>query len=80
MGHHTLPDTPSSPARPGWAEIFGLYSHPDGMDDWAGHRRYLFAVAYRLLGSALDAGDAVQEAFIRLRTSVPADLEHPGRG
>ncbi|MEU8245876.1 RNA polymerase sigma factor SigJ [Nonomuraea sp. NPDC048916] len=47
------------------------------MDDWGRHHRYLFAVAYRLLGSAADAEDAVQEAFVRLRTSAPADLEHP---
>jgi RNA polymerase sigma-70 factor (ECF subfamily) len=35
-------------------------------DVWSDHRRYLFAVAYRLLGSAADAEDAVQEAFLRL--------------
>jgi RNA polymerase sigma-70 factor (ECF subfamily) len=44
------------------------------MDDWEAHRRYLFAVAYRLLGSAADAEDAVQEAFLRLRDAAPADL------
>ncbi len=33
---------------------------------WRDHRRYLFAVAYRLLGSASDAEDVVQEAFLRL--------------
>jgi RNA polymerase sigma-70 factor (ECF subfamily) len=47
------------------------------MDDWGRDRRYLFAVAYRLLGSAADAEDAVQEAFVRLRASAPADLENP---
>jgi RNA polymerase sigma-70 factor (ECF subfamily) len=47
------------------------------MEDWAGHRRYLFAVAYRLLGSAADAEDAVQEAFARLRATAPADLVSP---
>jgi RNA polymerase sigma-70 factor (ECF subfamily) len=47
------------------------------MDDWEQHRRYLFAVAYRLLGSAADAEDAVQEAFLRAHTAAPADLENP---
>jgi RNA polymerase sigma-70 factor (ECF subfamily) len=37
------------------------------------HERYLFAVAYRLLGIAADAEDAVQEAFLRLHGS-PAEL------
>lgn len=47
------------------------------MEDWEQHRRYLFAVAYRLLGSAAEAEDAVQEAFLRLQTSAPSDLKHP---
>lgn len=38
------------------------------------HRRYLFAVAYRLLGNASDAEDAVQEAYLRLRGATPPDL------
>ncbi len=29
------------------------------------HRGHLFGVAYRMLGSAADADDAVQEAFLR---------------
>ncbi len=47
------------------------------MDDWGQHRRYLFAVAYRLLGSAADAEDAVQEAFLRRYTAGPTELENP---
>ncbi|MEO3809276.1 RNA polymerase sigma factor SigJ [Sphaerisporangium sp. B11E5] len=45
-------------------------------EQWAEHRRYLFAVAYRLLGTAADAEDAVQEAFTRLR-AAPAGLSNP---
>ncbi len=47
------------------------------MQDWDRHRRYLFAVAYRLLGSAVEAEDAVQEAFVRWQTAAPADLRNP---
>jgi RNA polymerase sigma-70 factor, ECF subfamily len=43
--------------------------------DWQRHRRYLLAVAYRLLGTVTEAEDAVQEAYLRLRrddvTGVP---------
>ncbi|MEV4136965.1 RNA polymerase sigma factor SigJ [Dactylosporangium sp. NPDC049742] len=47
------------------------------MDDGEQHRRYLFAVAYRLLGSAADAEDAVQEALLRWHTAAPAGVQHP---
>jgi RNA polymerase sigma-70 factor, ECF subfamily len=44
---------------------------------WQAHRRYLFAVAYRLLGSVSDAEDAVQEAYLRLHRAAPAELANP---
>ncbi len=36
------------------------------MDDFEAHRDHLRAVAYRMLGSASEADDAVQEAWLRL--------------
>lgn len=44
---------------------------------WDEHRRYLFAVAYRMLGDAQEAEDAVQEAFVRLHAAGPAPVRNP---
>jgi RNA polymerase sigma-70 factor (ECF subfamily) len=41
------------------------------------HRPQLFAVAYRLLGSATDAEDVVQDAWLRFAASRPDDLRSP---
>jgi RNA polymerase sigma-70 factor (ECF subfamily) len=41
------------------------------------HRRYLFGVAYRMLGSASDAEDVVQDAWLRYAAAQPSDLRSP---
>jgi RNA polymerase sigma factor (sigma-70 family) len=41
----------------------------------AGERRQLLGLAYRLLGSAVDAEDAVQEAYVRLYRLTPEARE-----
>ncbi len=42
-------------------------------DEFQRHRRYLHAVAYRMLGSATDADDALQECWLRLDRHPPDD-------
>jgi RNA polymerase sigma factor (sigma-70 family) len=42
------------------------------------HRSRLRAVAYRMLGSLSEADDAVQEAWIRLSRSQPAEIDNLG--
>ena len=46
-------------------------------DPFAEHRDLLFTVAYEMLGSAADAEDVVQEAWLRWREVDPATVEHP---
>ncbi|NGZ74718.1 sigma-70 family RNA polymerase sigma factor [Saccharibacillus alkalitolerans] len=41
------------------------------------YRKYAFAIAYRMLGSAADAEDIVQDVFAELSRRMPAMPDHP---
>ena len=51
----------------------------DPAEAFSQHRRLLFSVAYRMLGSAADAEDILQDAFIRWRQRPAGDVESPRR-
>ena len=49
----------------------------DRLEVFHQHRRRLFSIAYRMLGTLSDAEDMLQETFIRWQQSSYADIESP---
>ncbi|MFD7873507.1 RNA polymerase sigma-70 factor [Streptomyces sp. NPDC059766] len=51
---------------------------PGTAEEFTVHRPRLFGLAYRMLGSAEEAEDAVQDAYLRWSGADRAAIEHPG--
>lgn len=47
------------------------------IEDFDRHRPLLFSIAYRMLGSVMDAEDVVQEAFVRWREAPEGEVRSP---
>jgi RNA polymerase sigma-70 factor (ECF subfamily) len=54
-----------------------LTSVPQSVEVFDQYRSLLFGVAYRMLGSAADAEDMLQEAFIRWQHVSPVEIKSP---
>ena len=46
----------------------------DTVESFETYRSYLFAIAYRMLGSVMDAEDMVQEAYLRYQAASPDSI------
>jgi RNA polymerase sigma-70 factor (TIGR02957 family) len=51
--------------------------HDDGLSAFAGVRPRLFGIAYRMLGSAAEAEDIVQDVWLRWQTTNRGAVENP---
>ncbi len=45
------------------------------LSDFEDHRQLLFGIAYRMLGTVMDAQDLVQDTFLRWQQSSPAEVQ-----
>ncbi|MEV7118120.1 RNA polymerase sigma factor SigJ [Kitasatospora griseola] len=50
----------------------------DAAQEFETHRSRLFSLAYRMLGSAAEAEDAVQDAYLRWHGALPGQVAAPG--
>src|SRR5436190_5861456 len=50
---------------------------PDPVEEFESLRSLMFAIAYRMLGSAMEAEDVVQEAYLRFRSVPPETIASP---
>src|SRR6202047_1541317 len=51
--------------------------HDDGLSAFAGVRPRLFGIAYRMLGSAAEAEDIVQDVWLRWQSTNRKVVENP---
>jgi RNA polymerase sigma-70 factor (ECF subfamily) len=73
MAEESISEPPSSACLNGEAD-----EHDDGLSAFAEVRPRLFGIAYRMLGSAAEAEDIVQDVWLRWQATNRSVVEHPG--
>jgi RNA polymerase sigma-70 factor (ECF subfamily) len=61
----------------GSSEKWGFDSSMNHLEVFAEYRSYLFSLAYRMLGSVMDAEDLLQETFLRWQETSLIDIRSP---
>jgi RNA polymerase sigma-70 factor (ECF subfamily) len=51
-------------------------SATNSVEEFEQYRRLLFAIAYRMVGTAMEAEDIVQETYLRYRAALPAQIDN----
>ena len=72
MAEEPLPQTP----RPLRLDV-ETGEHDDGLSAFAGVRSRLFGIAYRMLGSAAEAEDVVQDVWMRWQSTNRNEVQNP---
>ncbi len=70
-------EKPLPPTPPSHSHGVETGEHDDGLSAFAPVRPRLFGIAYRMLGSAAEAEDIVQDVWLRWQsTRIPCDDNH----
>ena len=60
-----------------WPVLSGEMNNMTDVNEFESYRPLMFSIAYRMLGSATEAEDIVQEAYLRYQAAAPGTIVSP---